>query len=149
MAKSPTTFLFTDAHVIEEGFLELINNMLTIGMVPALFDEDGKKNMGDLIRDEAKKLGVNETKEDLWNYFLEKVKDNMHIVLCMSPAGENLRVRCRNFPGLVNNSGINWFFSWPDEALVSVANNFLEEIDLPTEIRPKIIEHIVLVHTSV
>lgn len=30
-------FLFTDAHVAEEGFLELINNMLTSGtMVPAL-----------------------------------------------------------------------------------------------------------------
>ena len=40
LAKGPTTFLFTDAHVIEEGFLELINNMLTIGIVPALFDED-------------------------------------------------------------------------------------------------------------
>ncbi len=26
-------FLFTDAHVLEEGFLELINNMLTTGMV--------------------------------------------------------------------------------------------------------------------
>jgi dynein heavy chain len=36
-------FLFTDSHVMEEGFLELINNMLTIGMVPALFDDDGKK----------------------------------------------------------------------------------------------------------
>lgn len=44
-----------DAHVIEEGFLELINNLLSIGIVPALFDEDGKKNMGDLVRDEAKK----------------------------------------------------------------------------------------------
>lgn len=26
-----TIFLFTDAHVVEEGFLELINNMLTSG----------------------------------------------------------------------------------------------------------------------
>lgn len=26
-----TVFLFTDAHVAEEGFLELINNMLTSG----------------------------------------------------------------------------------------------------------------------
>lgn len=116
-AKQPVTFLFTDAHVIEEGFLELINNMLTIGMVPALFDEDMKKGMGDLVRDEAKKLGVTETKEELWNYFVEKVKDQMHIVLCMSPAGDTLRIRCRNFPGLVNNTGINWFFPWPEEAL--------------------------------
>lgn len=38
LCEGPTLFLFTDAHVIEEGFLELINNLLTIGMVPALFD---------------------------------------------------------------------------------------------------------------
>lgn len=43
LAKGPTSFLFTDAHVLEPGFMELINNMLTVGMVPALFDEDGKK----------------------------------------------------------------------------------------------------------
>ena len=53
-----TVFMFTDAHVLEEGFLELINNMLTIGMVPALFEEDGKKQMSDRIRDEAKRKGV-------------------------------------------------------------------------------------------
>jgi len=38
-------FLFTDAHVANEGFLELINNMLTSGMVPALFKEDEKDGM--------------------------------------------------------------------------------------------------------
>ena len=51
-------FLFTDAHVLEEGFLELINNMLTIGMVPALFDEEGKNSMNNKIVDEAKKKGI-------------------------------------------------------------------------------------------
>lgn len=40
LLEGPQVFLFTDAHVLEEGFLELINNMLTIGMVPALFPED-------------------------------------------------------------------------------------------------------------
>jgi len=120
-------------------------------MVPALFDEEGKKQMGDIVRDEAKKLGVTETKEELWAYFIEKVKDNLHLCLCMSPAGDTLRIRCRNFPGLVNNSGINWFFSWPSEALEAVAKFYLEE----TEIegfeggKEKIIEHIVMVHTTV
>lgn len=85
--------------------------------------------MGDLVRDEAKKKGVNESKDDLWNYFLEKVRDNLHIVMCMSPAGDTLRIRCRNFPGLVSNTSINWFFPWPSEALLAVATNYLEELE--------------------
>lgn len=149
LCTGPCTFLFTDAHVIEEGFLELLNNMLSIGMVPALFDDEGKKQMGDLVRDEAKKKGINESKDDLWNYFLEKVRDNLHIVMCMSPAGDTLRIRCRNFPGLVSNTGINWFFSWPAEALQAVATNYLEETEDITEFKENIISHIVMVHSSV
>ena len=41
--KKQMVFLFTDAHVAQEGFLELINNMLTSGMVPALFADDEKE----------------------------------------------------------------------------------------------------------
>lgn len=48
-------FLFTDAHVADEGFLELINNMLTSGMVPALYDNAGKEAMVNTVRDEVKK----------------------------------------------------------------------------------------------
>jgi dynein heavy chain, axonemal len=87
--------------------------------------------MIDTVRDEAKKKGINETPTDLYNYFLEKVKDNLHIVLAMSPAGDTLRIRCRNFPGLISSTSIDWFFTWPDEALVSVASYLLEEVELP------------------
>ena len=37
--------MFTDSHVAEEGFLELINNILKIGMVPALFPEEEKDGL--------------------------------------------------------------------------------------------------------
>lgn len=50
-------FLFTDAHVADEGFLELINNMLTSGMVPALYAEDEKdalvNQVGERDREES------------------------------------------------------------------------------------------------
>lgn len=101
------------------------------------------------MRDEAKKKGMGETKDDLWNYFLEKVKDNLHIILAMSPAGDSLRIRCRNFPGMVSNTSIDWFFNWPEEALESVANYFLGEVDLPLDVKPKIISHIVMTHISI
>jgi len=143
-----TVFLFTDAHVVEEGFLELINNMLTVGMVPALFTEDEKVSMTNKIADAAKKAGK-ATKDELWNFFLDTIRDNLHIVLAMSPAGDLLRIRCRNFPGLISNTSIDWFFAWPEEALTSVAEYYLKETDLPPEHRENIVKHFVLVHTSV
>ena len=80
--------------------------------------------MTERIREEAKKKGIPEAKDDLWNYFLEKVRDNLHIVLAMSPAGDVLRIRCRNFPGLVSNTCIDWFFPWPEEVQHLLPSNF-------------------------
>jgi len=143
----PTVFLFTDGHVAEEGFLELVNNMLTSGMVPALFQEEDKAPLIQIIRNEAVKKGCEETATDLWNFFLGKCRDNMHIVLAMSPAGDSLRSRCRSFPGMVNNTTIDWFFPWPNEALLHVANVFLPS-EFEGDERVAIVGHMVKVHAS-
>ena len=50
----------------------------------------------------------------------------MHVVLAFSPIGEAFRRRLRMFPSIVNCSTIDWFLPWPNEALKSVANQFLE-----------------------
>jgi len=39
----------------------------------------------------------------------------------MSPAGNTLRDRCRNFPGLISSTSIDWYFPWAEEALSGVA----------------------------
>lgn len=142
-------FLFTDSHVANEGFLELINNMLTSGMVPALYDDGEKDSMISSVRDEVARAGLAESKESCWSFFVQKCRNNLHIVLAMSPVGETLRSRCRNFPGMVNNTVIDWFEPWPEQALQSVASVFLEAEDLPAEAREGIVSHFVLVHESV
>ncbi|KAL2608307.1 hypothetical protein R1flu_026880 [Riccia fluitans] len=96
-------FLFTDAHVVEEGFLELINNMLTSGMVLALFKEEEKDAMITQVRDAVVASGVLDTKENCWQYFINRCPSNLHITLAMSPVGDTLRTRCRNFPGMVSS----------------------------------------------
>ena len=159
------TFLFTDAHVKDESFLELINNMLTSGMVPALFEEDEKLPLIDCVRDHVTAMGINPSKENCWNFFINVCRSNLHIVLAMSPAGDTLRRRCRNFPGMVSNCVIDWFFPWPKDALLAVANHFLADNDseksdnngsnktesklLPDTHKENIIGHIVRVHMSV
>jgi dynein heavy chain len=64
---------------------------------------------------------------DLFNYFIDKVRNNLHIVLCFSPAGTKFRERFRKFPALFNATSINWFLPWPEEALLSVASQFVSD----------------------
>ena len=83
-------------------------------------------------------------------FFVSRVRLNLHLVLCFSPVGNVFRVRARRFPGLVNCTSIDWFHSWPQDALVSVAQRFLKEADLGTpEIAENVSYHMAEVHLSV
>ncbi|XP_068162278.1 dynein axonemal heavy chain 10 [Antennarius striatus] len=145
-----TVFLFTDDHVAEEGFLELINNMLTSGIVPALFPDDEKEGLINQVRDEALKVGAGPSKESVWQYFVNKCANNLHVVLGMSPVGDTLRTRCRNFPGLMNNTVIDWFLPWPPEALLAVAQNFLGQSPMiPEAHSDAVISQVCATHTFV
>ena len=62
-----------------------------------------------------------DTRENLMRLFIQKTRQNLHIVLAFSPVGEKLRNRCRMFPSIINCCTIDWFDRWPDEALSSVA----------------------------
>ena len=43
----------------------------------------------------------------------------------MSPLGDEYRTRIRQFPSLINNTTISWFFPWPEDALSSVARKLM------------------------
>ena len=86
-----TVFLFTDQHVVEEGFLELVNNMLTSGMVPALYADDEKESLIGVVREEAVSAGLLPTRDALWQYFVNKCSNNLHVVMAMTPVGDLLR----------------------------------------------------------
>jgi dynein heavy chain len=66
----------------------------------------------------------------LYAYFIDRVRDHLHMVLCMSPVGDGLRERCRMYPALVNCTSIDWFSEWPDVALREVSARFLLGADL-------------------
>ncbi|XP_052562272.1 dynein axonemal heavy chain 10 isoform X4 [Culex pipiens pallens] len=122
-----TCFIFKAAQIAEEGFLEFINNILTTGMVPALFTDDEKDTIIGQCRGAAKEQGYAVSKDGVWAFFLDRAVKNLHVVLCMSPEGDALRNRCRNFPGLVGSTTIDWVFPWPEQALYAVAKVFLAD----------------------
>eukprot|EP00742_Colponemidia_sp_Colp-10_P007071 GILJ01007591.1.p1 GENE.GILJ01007591.1~~GILJ01007591.1.p1 ORF type:complete len:2165 (-),score=376.69 GILJ01007591.1:179-6499(-) len=145
----PVAFLFTDNHIVSENFLEDINALLNSGEVPNLFQSDEIESIIDELRPLAREQHVTESRQALYDLFINRVRENLHLVLCMSPAGDALRVRCRMFPSLINCSTLDWYTQWPKQALLSVSTKYLADAPLPSaEIRTAIAEMCVDIHSS-
>ncbi|KAH0505566.1 Dynein heavy chain 6, axonemal [Microtus ochrogaster] len=157
-------FLFTDTQfdgltmatllsqqIVVEEFLEDINNILNSGEVPNLFEKDELEQVLAATRPKAKEVGISEgNRDEVFQYFISRVRQKLHIVLCMSPVGEAFRSRCRMFPSLVNCCTIDWFVQWPREALLSVSKTFFSAVDTGSDdLKEKLSLMCVNVHLSV
>ncbi|GMH57655.1 hypothetical protein TL16_g02438 [Triparma laevis f. inornata] len=146
----PMVFMMTDSQIVDERFLVYVNDLLSSGVIPDLFLKDEYDAIFGALRNVAKAAGVQDTRDAMMEFFIDRVKTNLHVILCFSPVGELFRIRPRRFPGLINCTSIDWFHAWPKDALVSVAQRFLEEVELATpEIKENICYHVAEVHLSV
>ncbi|NXL38693.1 DYH17 protein, partial [Glaucidium brasilianum] len=146
----PSVFLMTDSQVADESFLVPINDFLASGEVPGLFQDDDLENIISAMKSQVKQLGLQDTRENCWKLFIEKVRRQLKVILCFSPVGSTLRVRARRFPAVVNCTAIDWFHEWPQDALVSVSSRFLEETgDIEPEVKVSISQFMSYVHMSV
>ena len=89
------TLLFADEHVVHESFLEMLNSMLTSGMIPALFDASEKDALTHNVREELESEGEAPTKERCWNRFVWRCQENLHVVFAMSPVQDANRRHAR------------------------------------------------------
>lgn len=146
----PVTFLLTDNQIVREEFLVLINDFLSTGIVSDLIGPEDRDNFMNAVRNECKATGLLDTPENLWDFFIQKVRKNLHMALCFSPVGDKFRVRARQFPALVNGTVFDWFHSWPAEALISVAQRFLVDVpNVADDVRENLGLHMAFAHQSV
>ena len=102
--------------------------------MPNLFPNDDKaeicEKMRGIDRQKDRSLQTDGSPLALFNLFVERAKQQLHIVLALSPIGDGFRNRLRKFPSLVNCCTIDWFENWPEDALVAVSTRFLADIEL-------------------
>ncbi|GIX99968.1 dynein heavy chain 7, axonemal [Caerostris darwini] len=139
-----TVFLVTDTQIKEESFLEDIDNLLNSGEVPNLFAVDEKQEkieaslslfitaVRPLVEKEE---GADLSPLSLFSYFVKRSSENMHIIIAMSPIGNAFRVRLRQFPSLINCCTIDWFQTWPEDALERVAEHSFQDMELKIAMR--------------
>jgi dynein heavy chain len=68
-------FLMTDSQVADEKFLVLINDLLASGEIPGLFADEEIEDIISALRNEVKSQGIEDTRDNIWRYFINKVRD--------------------------------------------------------------------------
>ena len=89
------TFAMTDSQILKETFLEDINNILNTGEVPNLMLQEDKDKIESEVRPIVIEMKLEPSTDIIKQFFVERVRENLHIALCMSPVGDDLRIRCR------------------------------------------------------
>lgn len=147
------TFIFTDNDIKDESFLEYLNNVLSSGEIANLFAKDEIEEILNELIPVMKKVDPKRipSMENLYDFFITRARNNLHVVLCFSPLGEKFRTRALKFPGLISGSMINWFQKWPVDALTAVAQHLLRdfEIKCSTEVKSNLVKMMAFVQDNV
>ena len=109
----PTVFLITDSQIKDESFLEDVDSLLNTGEVPNLFAPDERGEIMEAVAGPAQATAEDKNAEfsplALFAFFVNRCKDNLHVVIAFSPIGDTFRNRIRKFPSMINCCNIDWF----------------------------------------
>ncbi|KAL1511811.1 hypothetical protein AB1Y20_005097 [Prymnesium parvum] len=112
-----------------ELFLADVNTMLNSGEIADLFNREEMTSIVSDMRPICSEQGILETRDNIRGFFFSRVRANLRLILMFSPVGA-FRSYCRMFPSLISCCTIDWYDSWPEEALRSVADSILGNVDL-------------------
>jgi len=150
------TWIFTDFEIVNEDFLEYVNAILSTGEIAGLFPKEERDMMCADLRVPAKKEVHDfvDTPDNLYKFFIDRIRDNLHIVLCFSPANEKFAERARRFPALFGGCTIDWFLTWPEQALIDVSQKFLVDdksfrVEADMKVERSLVRYIANVHRTV
>jgi len=132
--KLKTVFLLDETDIVQESFLEDVQNILSSGLVPNLYSSDDLGRIRDEMKSAYKLAGNTEEIPDLMNaFFYDRVINNLHLAYIVSSDLKVFSEQCKAFPALINNASFIYYFPWPAEGLYEVAKVFMSKIeDLPT-----------------
>ena len=109
---TPTVFVLPDFQLNKNiKFLEDVHLLLTTCDIPNLYNKEQMLELVEKMQQVAQqeRLMIELTPLNMHSKFLERCKQNLHLVVTLSPVGDSLRNYIRCFPSLLNCCTIDWF----------------------------------------
>ncbi|XP_069340704.1 dynein axonemal heavy chain 14 isoform X1 [Eulemur rufifrons] len=120
----PTVLMVFDLILGQDSLMEDLKCMISSGRIPDLFENEELDSIAMKIRSLP---GHMEDRQSVLLFFQKRIYKNLHIFMIMSPEGPDFRHICRVYPSMISSCTIDWYKTWPEEALLIVANSFLRE----------------------
>nr|XP_051677372.1 dynein axonemal heavy chain 14 isoform X4 [Oryctolagus cuniculus] len=123
---NPTVVMVSNLNLEQKSLLEDLNCIVNSRKIPDLFEDAELDNIVIRTRPFVKEPGYVDDRQSLLVLFQKKVYINLHVFVVMSPSAPNFRQYCRAYPSVISSCTIDWYEKWPEEALLIVANSFLQ-----------------------
>ncbi|VEL07675.1 unnamed protein product [Protopolystoma xenopodis] len=132
-----------------------------MGEVPNLYSSEEKAELMDMVQRAVEATSASTAAGSaakpipdlsplaLYSLFVKRCRANLHVVIAFSPIGDAFRNRLRQFPALINCCTIDWFQSWPEDALERVGRKSLAQIEMPDQTREDTVNIFKYFHTSI
>ena len=82
----------------------LINDLLASGEVPGIFADDELENVINGLRNEVKGAGIQDTKENIWKFFIDRVRRQLKVE--REGGAERGREGAKSFRGREKRDGV-------------------------------------------
>jgi len=109
--------LMEDYQFIEPTFVELINSLLSAGEIPGLYSPDELEAILSPLREDSSQENFRGT---MVQYFAQRVKTNLHIVLIMDFTRPTFTTACQSNPGFFKECAVQWTEGWSERSLVKI-----------------------------
>lgn len=86
----------------------LINDLLASGEIPGLFADDEVENIISGVRNEVKGAGLQDTRENCWMFFIERVRRNLKVNKVAKVDLSSVKVVKVNYSKNVNIFGVSY-----------------------------------------
>ena len=128
----PVVFLVTQAHLRFDGMLSDLAAIVRGGDVSSLAPDPVQQHAAGTA---SRPRTAGTTTSSINSYATPlldptALRANLHVIICLSPAGPMFRDTIRRYQSIRNHCTIDWFGVWPMEALSAVARGKLDGLEL-------------------
>eukprot|EP00753_Platysulcus_tardus_P011643 PLAT3302.36.p1 GENE.PLAT3302.36~~PLAT3302.36.p1 ORF type:complete len:2805 (-),score=1679.31 PLAT3302.36:87-8501(-) len=101
-------FLLREQHMQLPFIMDDLHLLVTCGDVPRLWDREDKELVQEELSVHIVRLGMPATTESAFQLFVERVRRNLHLLICVGPESSAWEQVVTEHPSLVTGCAINW-----------------------------------------